>query len=200
MPGSGVTDDPVAMTIFFARTVRSPTLTVSALSKLAWPLSHSTLFFLNRNSTPWVRPFTASLRLPCMVSRSSSTLPGFTPHFASVPCAASSNSSDAWSNALDGMQPTLRQVPPKRLAALGAGGLEAQAARRGSRRHSRRGRRRSRGRRNRNSQPCSSSVILAKAGIPLFFQGNIVSGTPALRGSDELEVDQESASGPRSLP
>src|SRR5204863_300424 len=41
MPGSGVTDDPVAMTIFFARTVRSPTLTVSALSKLARPFSHS---------------------------------------------------------------------------------------------------------------------------------------------------------------
>ena len=28
-PGSGVTDEPVAMTMFFARTVRSPTLTVS---------------------------------------------------------------------------------------------------------------------------------------------------------------------------
>ena len=30
-PGSGVTEEPVAMTMFFARTVRSPTLTVSAL-------------------------------------------------------------------------------------------------------------------------------------------------------------------------
>ena len=34
------------------------------------------------------------------------------PHLAIVPCAASSKSSDAWSSAFDGMQPTLRQVPP----------------------------------------------------------------------------------------
>ena len=36
----------------------------------------------------------------------------FTPHLASAPECASSYSSDAWSSALDGMQPTLRQVPP----------------------------------------------------------------------------------------
>jgi len=49
MPGSSVTEEPVAMTMFFARTFLDPTFTVSALSKLARPFSHSTLFFLNRN-------------------------------------------------------------------------------------------------------------------------------------------------------
>ena len=71
------------------------------------------------------------------------------PHLASVPSCASSNSSEAWSNALDGMQPTLRQVPPS-VSRLSAQAVLSRAARRGSRRHSRRGRRRSPERRNRN--------------------------------------------------
>ena len=126
MPGSGVTDEPVAMTMFFARDAAVADLDRVGVSKLARPFSHSTLFFLNRNSMPCVRPFTASLRAACIVPRSSSTPSAFTPHLASVPSCASSNSSDAWSSALDGMQPTLRQVPPKRLAAFGAGGLEPE--------------------------------------------------------------------------
>ena len=84
----------------------------SAPVNFAWPLSQVTLFFLNRNSMPPVSPLTASLRPACIASRSSSTSVALIPHLASVPCAASSNSSEAWSRALDGMQPTLRQVPP----------------------------------------------------------------------------------------
>ena len=121
-----MTDEPVAMTMFFARTVRSPTLTVSALSKVAWPFSHSTLFFLNRNSMPCVRPFTASSRVPCIAPRSSSTPLVFTPHLASVPCAASSNSSEAWSSAFDGNAADVEAGAAERLAALRTGGLEAQ--------------------------------------------------------------------------
>jgi len=46
-----------------------------------------------------------------IAARSSSTLPTLTPKAAS-PCPASWNFSEAWSSALDGMHPTLRQVPP----------------------------------------------------------------------------------------
>ncbi len=112
-PGSGVTDDPVAMTTFFAVTVRSPTFTLCASSNVAWPFSHSTLFFLNRKAMPSVRPLTAVSFDSCMVARSTSTPLVFTPHLARVPPSASSKSSDAWRSALDGMQPTLRQVPPR---------------------------------------------------------------------------------------
>ena len=60
---------------------------------------------------PPVSPLTASLRWPCITGRSSS---GFTlmPIAAIAPPAAASKYSDAWSIAFDGMQPTLRQVPP----------------------------------------------------------------------------------------
>ena len=110
-PGSGVTDDPVAMTTFFAVTVRSPTLTLCALSKEARPLIQSTLFFLNRNSIPPVNCLTESRRCPCIASRSSSGVT-LTPSFAISPEAAAWKYSEAWSMAFDGMQPTLRQVPP----------------------------------------------------------------------------------------
>ena len=48
------------------------------------------------------------------------------PILASAPSAAASKYSDAWSIALDGMQPTLRQVPPSVSRLFGAGGLEAE--------------------------------------------------------------------------
>ncbi len=88
-PGSGVTDEPVAMTIFFAVTVFPATSTLCASLKLAWPFSQSIWFFLNRNSMPPVRPLTASARCACMVGRSSS---GFTlmPIAAIAPPAAAS--------------------------------------------------------------------------------------------------------------
>ena len=61
---------------------------------------------------PPVRPLIASSRVPCIAPRSSSSPVVFTPHLASAPECASSYSSEAWSSALEGMQPTLRQVPP----------------------------------------------------------------------------------------
>ena len=110
-PGSGVTDEPVAITMFLAVTLCPPTLTVCGSVKLARPLSQVTLFFLNRNSMPPVSCFTASRRWPCMASRSSSGVT-LMPILARLPFLAASKYSDACSIALDGMQPTLRQVPP----------------------------------------------------------------------------------------
>ena len=57
-------------------------------------------------------------------------------------CRAFSNSSAAWISAFDGMQPMLRQVPPRR-AALDQHGRHCPVGRRGSRRRSRPARRRS---------------------------------------------------------
>ena len=111
-PGSGVTDEPVAMMMFFAVTLRSPTLTVVAFSNAARPLSHSTLFFLNRNSIPPVSSLTALAFSACIWSRLSDVPAMSIPNLASAPEDASANSSEAWSIAFDGMQPTLRHVPP----------------------------------------------------------------------------------------
>ena len=52
--------EPVAITIFFARWVSSPTLTWPGAGMLAQPFSQVTLFFLNRNSIPLVLPVTTS--------------------------------------------------------------------------------------------------------------------------------------------
>ena len=110
-PGSGVTDEPVAITMFLARTVWPATSTLSLPVKRAWPFSHVTLFFLNRYSMPPVSCFTASRRWPCIASRSSSGVT-LMPILAIAPLAAASKYSDACSIAFDGMQPTFRQVPP----------------------------------------------------------------------------------------
>ena len=110
-PGSGATEEPVAMMMFFAVTVSSPTLTVCASWKVAWPFFQSTLFFLNRKATPLVSPSTASRRCACILSRSSLGVTSM-PISAIVPLLAALKYSDACSIAFDGMQPTLRQVPP----------------------------------------------------------------------------------------
>ena len=60
---------------------------------------------------PWVRVFTTWFLLPSIVGRSSSTPLTLTPCLA-MPCPASSNRCEECSSALEGMQPTLRQVPP----------------------------------------------------------------------------------------
>ena len=75
------------------------------------PFSHSTLFFFIRNSTPLVRAVTLSALLASICCR-------FSVGFTSMPMPAKSliaisYSSEACSRALDGMQPTLRQVPPR---------------------------------------------------------------------------------------
>ena len=53
-PLSGVTSEPLAITIDFAPCTVPSTSTWPAAGIPAQPLSQSTLFFLNRNSTPRV--------------------------------------------------------------------------------------------------------------------------------------------------
>jgi len=77
------------------------------------PLIQVTLFFLKRNSTPLVRsPTTLSLRA-IIAARSSSTPDSLMPWPAKA-WVASANFSEDCSNAFDGIQPILRQVPPRR--------------------------------------------------------------------------------------
>ena len=113
------------MTIFLARTVRSPTLTVSAPSKLAWPFSHSTLFFLNRNSMPPVRPFTASSRWACMASRSSSGVT-LMPILAIAPSRGSLEIFGGVKHRLGRDAADVEAGAAERLAALRAGGLQPE--------------------------------------------------------------------------
>ena len=60
----GVTDEPVAMTMFFAVWALPATSTVCVSVKVAKPLSQSTLFFLNRKAIPPVRSLTAAAFSP----------------------------------------------------------------------------------------------------------------------------------------
>ncbi len=53
-PLSGVTSDPEAITMFFALCTVPSTSTSPGAAILPQPFSQSTLFFLNRNSTPLV--------------------------------------------------------------------------------------------------------------------------------------------------
>jgi hypothetical protein len=114
-PGSGEGSEPVAMTILaVSRVVSDPssafTSTLPGAAMAPAPLIQSTLFFLNRNSTPLVRAVTLSSFCFSICGRSScgSTL---MPRLAK-PVLASSNMCEALSRALEGMQPTFRQVPP----------------------------------------------------------------------------------------
>ena len=115
-PGSGVGSDPVAMTMFLASRVwtaplAAVTSTLPLPTILPLPLIHSTLFFLNRNSIPLVRAVTLSSLALCIWPRFSLGSTSM-PILANSPLAAS-HSSEACSRALDGMQPTFRQVPPR---------------------------------------------------------------------------------------
>ena len=79
------------------------------------PRAHVTLFFLNRNSTPFVfAPTTSFLRF-IICARSTVTFSITTPCSAAS-CRANSKCSLLVSSALDGMQPTLTQVPPSVLS------------------------------------------------------------------------------------
>ena len=121
-PGSGATSEPVAMMMAFAVTscAEPPSIGVIAsvpgAVKRAAPFTQSILFFLKRNSTPRVfSPTTLSFRAIIWL-RSSETPATLTPCCASA-CSASAYFSEDCSSALEGMQPILRQVPP-RLARL----------------------------------------------------------------------------------
>ncbi len=115
-PGRGVGSEPVAMTMFLAFSVvfdpsAASTSTLPGPAIVPLPLIQSTLFFLNRNSMPLVRAVTLSFLAACI-------WPRFSLGVTSMPILANSvladsNSSEACSSALDGMQPTFRQVPPR---------------------------------------------------------------------------------------
>ena len=117
-PGRGMTSEPEAIRMFLADSVSltapsSPsTTTEPAFSMRPVPWNAVILFFRNRKATPLVVASTTSLLRFISWAKSSlggaSTMP-WTPR--SWP--ACSNRCEDCSSALDGMQPTLRQVPPK---------------------------------------------------------------------------------------
>ncbi len=76
------------------------------------PMKGSTLFFFSRKATPFTLAATVSLLCFIIALRSSDGLPTMTPK-AGRSCSASANFSEAASKAFEGMQPMLRQVPPK---------------------------------------------------------------------------------------
>ncbi|MNP42303.1 hypothetical protein D3C76_1360610 [compost metagenome] len=90
----------------------SVTLTRPTPSSLPQPLIQSTLFLRNRNSMPLVRPLTLSSFCFIICARLRVGLTSMPRLANSLPTAAS-YSSEACNRALDGMQPTFRQVPPR---------------------------------------------------------------------------------------
>ena len=77
-----------------------------------WPRKESILFFLKRKATPETLASTTASLCAIICGRSSFGLPTLMPKPAKL-WPASSKSSEVWRSAFDGMQPTLRQVPPK---------------------------------------------------------------------------------------
>ncbi|MNT18688.1 hypothetical protein D3C72_1539040 [compost metagenome] len=92
----------------------SSALTLTRPVPAIWPqpLIQSTLFLRNRNSMPLVRPVTLSSFCFIIWARFKVGLTSIPRLANSLPTAAS-YSSEACSSALDGMQPTFRQVPPR---------------------------------------------------------------------------------------
>ncbi len=116
-PGSGEGSEPVAMMMSLAvRLLLLPSAAVTSTlpgpSMRPQPFTQSTLFLRKRNSTPLVSAVTLSAFCFIICARSSLGLT-WMPRLANSPPAAASYSSDACSSALDGMQPTFRQVPPR---------------------------------------------------------------------------------------
>ena len=100
-------------------------LDLAGAGDAARALTQSTLFFLNRNSMPLVSASTDLVLLLHHLRRGRASASTSMPSSAnSLPAA--SNSSEACSSALDGMQPTFRQVPPSVAALLDAGDLQAE--------------------------------------------------------------------------
>ena len=115
-PGMPATSEPVAITMCFVSTsvtLPSPavTATLPAPSTLPVPVITSTLFFFIRKATPSTLAFTVASLWASIASRFSFGLPTSTPSVASV-WPASWKTAEACSSALDGIQPTFRQVPP----------------------------------------------------------------------------------------
>ena len=116
-PGNGVASLPVAMNIFFPRSVCSPpsiklTLTSFSPENAPAPFTYSTLFFLNKNSTPFVRPSTEVFFAAIICFRLSLTSPTSIPRFL-VSCRIWWYMCELLRRDLEGMQPTFKHVPPK---------------------------------------------------------------------------------------
>ena len=131
--GSSTGAEPVAMTTVSARITCVPvsvsTSTVLPSRNLAQPWTILTLAFFSRPATPLVsRPTMPSFQatvLPRSSVGAATEMPsGLLPPAI---CDAFSNSSAAWISALEGMQPTLRQVPPG-LPRLDDHGVDAELA------------------------------------------------------------------------
>ena len=75
---------------------------------------------------PWVRPFTASLRRPCIVSRSSSTLARLHAPFGERPVTRFLEQLGGVEQRLGRDAADVEAGAAERLAAFGAGGLEAE--------------------------------------------------------------------------
>ena len=99
------------------------------IGKLAAPFSQSTLFFLNRNSMPPVSSLTAEAFSPCSASKSSSTLPVFTPNLASVPPARFLEQLRAMQQGLGRNAADIEASPAQSLARLGAGDFQPKLRR-----------------------------------------------------------------------
>mmetsp|Transcript_13818 Transcript_13818/g.37812 ORF Transcript_13818/g.37812 Transcript_13818/m.37812 type:complete len:286 (-) Transcript_13818:322-1179(-) len=117
-PGKAAGSEPVARMTFLVlivsvvpsslATTTSPGLAVSEPQ----PFAYVTLFFLKSPSMPLVSPSTdfdfCSIILPTSMDTSPTEMPCL-----AIVWFASWNRCDAWRSALDGMHPTLRQVPPR---------------------------------------------------------------------------------------
>jgi len=120
-PGRWRAFEPVATMTYFAWTSSPPTAIVYVsppFTKRPKPCSHVTLFFLKRYSTPFTIFVTMDSLRACIFARSSLSPETVMP-WSPIWCSSFSYSSDDDSNAFDGMQPTLRQVPPSASSPLG---------------------------------------------------------------------------------
>ena len=116
MKGSSTGAEPVAMTKFFAETetVSFSPLTDSEVAEVnvAVPVRTATLRALARRARPpTFLATTSSLRFS-IVGTSMSTEPSLMP-WAAAWVLAKAKCSEEWRRALLGIQPTLRQVPPR---------------------------------------------------------------------------------------
>ncbi|MNP14766.1 hypothetical protein D3C76_1071020 [compost metagenome] len=88
------------------------TSTFLPASNLPWPWIEVTPLALNRVATPLVRFFTMLALRPTMAGTSMVT-PAWLIPWILKPSSASWNFQELSSSALEGMQPTFRQVPPR---------------------------------------------------------------------------------------
>jgi len=116
MPGRLIGTEPVAIRMFLVSIVvgaplSGVTSTRPAAGMEPVPRKVVILFFLNRNSMPPTLAVTVSslcVSICLRFSFGATSIPNWENWWP-----ASSNSSEACSSALEGMQPMLRQVPPK---------------------------------------------------------------------------------------